>query len=86
MSPVFVRLWSVDAQDVELCASIVSQYQQARSMSLASLRSELENKGLYTTVDTYQGSSGQGGQYRMGKFGRLGGARRPWMSWLGNGP
>jgi hypothetical protein len=85
MSPVFVRLWTADAQDGELCASIVSQYQRAHSMSLASLRSELESKGLYTTVDSYSAANDQGGG--IGRtLGGLGGGRRSWMSRLGNGP
>jgi hypothetical protein len=66
-SPVFVRVWTVDARNVELCASMVSQYQQAQSMSLASYRGELQSKGLYTTVDTYSAANNQDG----GMGGRL---------------
>jgi hypothetical protein len=79
LSPLFVRLWPADAQNVQLCSSILSQYDRARSMSVASLRSELESKGAYTTADTYQGPNGQGGGPQRGRFGRFGGRRNPLM-------
>jgi hypothetical protein len=78
-SPVFVRLWPEDAANTQLCSNLLSEYQHARSMSLASYRSELESKGVYTTVDTYQGKVAQGGRHHGGGFGRFGGRRRMWM-------
>jgi Beta-galactosidase len=82
-SPLFVRLWRNDAGNVEECEQIVTEYQHARSMSLADYRSTLERQGLYTTVDTYQGNLGRA-QNQMRGFRRFGG-RRPWMSGYGSG-
>jgi hypothetical protein len=81
LSPIFVRLWPADAENVELCSRIFSEYQRARSMSLASYRNELESKGLYTTVDTYSATNDQGGGRQGRRFGRFGGQPRSWMSW-----
>jgi hypothetical protein len=81
MSPVFVRLWPEDAENAQLCSSILAQYQRVRSMSLASYRSELESKGLYTTTDTYSATNDQSGGHQGRRLGRLGGQQRSWMSW-----
>jgi hypothetical protein len=81
-SPVFVRLWPQDAQNVQLCSKLLAEYQRARSMALVSYRSELESKGLYTTVDSYQAAAGNAGGHQHG--GKFGGRRRRWMSLMGN--
>jgi hypothetical protein len=69
LSPLFVRLWRADAVDANLCSRIIAEYQHAQSMSVAAYKSELQSKGLYTTVDTYQASQKQGrGQGGAGSF------------------
>lgn len=62
LSPLFLRLWRIDAADAALSARILAEYERARKMTLAEYRQELESRNLFSSERRRRPGVGGSGQ------------------------